>query len=977
MNSLITSSRLFVSLLLVCVFLAPAPNSFAANAEYQRWIEEMKDRSRGPFSRLRWFCKDGSILAPEPYACSDHGGGTQHGEWTKNVKALRDQGYYIATLLADEEPALSQSPANSEQLQHLLIERYLMAVDDGWIMRKSRYYRGSMQAEDEVRGARNVLLKMLQNDAWLDEGYLTLLTAVRSLPHGIDTPSVLKMRQMASDLSSANKKFMPLRNKIHISPDPSDAQAVREFAESLSRSQRKKYIQLADLIDEIYTRQPLNGPINRLAKRVRNLPDVSRSLRDMSARLISSRNVDVLFSTTANTLAVLRRHATEVDNAGIRLDMMDTVGLLEAEHFDLGRELLTSLDQTSRQQRLSWLRAGLTAAYGTGLLSQRQLDSLLSTLDHLGHDQTTLREYRETLNYLARVPGWAGQNLRQAFFDAMTKLADIEPKAELFIQDQLRGSALFFYVDVLDSLLEEANQLAGIQHTLFEQQIDSGLRSLNPGLVRGTLYINGLNPHAQSYDPKGIYLLPQTVADLPPVAGIITAGEGNPLSHIQLLARNLGIPNVSIDERYIDQLKRYDQTSIVLAVSPGGTVRIFADSPEADALFEQKAVEPQTTIRPDLEKLDLEDINFLRLSELRATDSGRRVGPKAAKLGELYYHFPEAVADGLTIPFAVFRNLLQQPMPGAGKSVFYWMKDQYTAMATMPEGSNERRNAENAFRQQLSDWIENANPGSSHTVRLKDAMRAVFGEDGSYGVFVRSDTNVEDLPNFTGAGLNLTVPNVIGEEKILSAISRVWASPFSERAFGWRQGHMEQPEHVYPSVLLMRSVPTEKSGVMVTQDIDTGEQGWLSIAVNEGVGGAVDGQAAESLKVNIETGEVILLAQATAKIRRLVDERNGGVKKVPVSGAERVLLSDEIEQLIALAKQIPEKFPDMRDEQGERLPADIEFGFLNGQLQLFQIRPFLDSAEARSSAYLIQMDQESLQNQSLRIDLNAIPMKVE
>ena len=45
----------------------------------------------------------------------------------------------------------------------------------------------------------------------------------------------------------------------------------------------------------------------------------------------------------------------------------------------------------------------------------------------------------------------------------------------------------------------------------------------------------------------GIYVVPETVADLPPLAGILTAGPGNPLSHVQLLARNLGIPNVAVD----------------------------------------------------------------------------------------------------------------------------------------------------------------------------------------------------------------------------------------------------------------------------------------------------------------------------------------------------------------------------------------------------------------------------------------------
>ena len=32
-----------------------------------------------------------------------------------------------------------------------------------------------------------------------------------------------------------------------------------------------------------------------------------------------------------------------------------------------------------------------------------------------------------------------------------------------------------------------------------------------------------------------------------------------------------------------------------------------------------------------------------------------------------------------------------------------------------------------------------------------------LGKPNTFGVYVRSDTNVEDLKDFTGAGLNLTV----------------------------------------------------------------------------------------------------------------------------------------------------------------------------------------------------------------------------
>ncbi len=966
--SFITIICLFSTLLLPVL----SADVFAESATHRQWINEMQERKRGPFKRLRWFCKDGSILAPQPYACSDHGGGTQHGEWSKHTNELRDQGYFIATLLADEDPNLTLDPDNAEPFRQLLIERYLMTVNDGWIMRKARFYRGSMQAEDEVRGARNLLQKLVQSESWLTQGYTTLRTSVRVLPHGIDTPSVLKMRQMAIDLSSADKKFLPLRNKIHISPDASDAFAVRNYAADLSNKKAKKYLALADLIDEIYARPALNIPISRLSKRVRKMPDMSRSLRDMSARLISSREPEVLFATTANTMMVLRDHIVEVPKAGVRLDVLDTSVLLEAEHFDLGRELVGNLKNTSRAQRLNWLRSSLKATYGTGVLSRRQLNALNASLDRLDTQEISLDQYKKELDYLARVPGWAGQNLRSNFYESLRKLAEIEPLAELFIQDQLRGGPLLFYVDVLDSLVRDANKLAGVQSQLFGEEMGTGLRSLNPGLSRGVLHLGSLNGGVSNYDRNGIYLLPETVADLPPVAGILTAGEGNPLSHVQLLARNLGIPNVSIDETLIANLKAYENKQVILAVSPGGAVRLFEDDGSYDQIFEQEAKESSVTIRPDMEKIDLENLNFIPLTELRSSESGVTVGPKAAKLGELYHHFPESVANGLTIPFSIFNQLLQQSMPETGKSVFNWMVDQYQLMAAMPVDSGQRKTAEKAFRKKLNAWIVKADPGKSFRLRLAADMEKVFGKDGSYGVFVRSDTNVEDLPNFTGAGLNLTVPNVVGFENILKAISRVWASPFSERAFAWRQSHMEQPEHVYPAILLMRSVPAEKSGVMVTQDIDTGESGWLSIAVNEGVGGAVDGQEAESIKVNVETGSVILMAQANTRVRRRLNI-SGGVSKVPVSGSDTVLLTDEIKQLIGLSKQIPEKFPEIVDEKGNVGSADIEFGFLEGKLQLFQIRPFLESSRARGSKYLISMDKDMALIDGSSVVLDDIP----
>ncbi len=238
---------------------------------------------------------------------------------------------------------------------------------------------------------------------------------------------------------------------------------------------------------------------------------------------------------------------------------------------------------------------------------------------------------------------------------------------------------------------------------------------------------------------------------------------------------------------------------------------------------------------------------------------------------------------------------------------------------------------------------------------------------------MRSDTNVEDLAGFTGAGLNLTVVNVVGFENVLEAINRVWASPFSERAYRWRQAYMENPEHIYASVLLLKSIPSDKSGVMVTADIDSGQTGWLTIAINEGVGGAVAGQTSEELRINMSDGKVRLMAQATDPYKTVI-LKEGGMSKIPASGSQAVLSQKNIQLLMEFAETVADRFPMLKNTQGDPVPADIEFGFHQDKLVLFQIRPFLESSRARQNLFLNRLDQRLKEKYTMVVDLDEIPL---
>jgi hypothetical protein len=967
---------LTVSFLIAAFLLPPvagAQTELPDNATLRSWVLKMKKSPRGPFKQLRWFCNDGTVLPPKEYACREHGGGVQHGEYTDRVKMMRNNGYYIANVYADIKPELfMEEPEHLTILKQMILEQFLIDADNGWILRRARYYRGSLQAEDEVRGGRSLLLELLKDPHLRKQRFVLLRQAVRYLPHGRSGAPISEMRQLALTIAEKDQNFETLRIKIHVQPELGDAQDVRAYAAKRGQAELlSEYEQLAVTIEAVYQPRDIVPEIIFLAKKIKNSA-LRRRINKDAKQLAADNDAVVRFEVACHMLATIRNALSQKGSADQMLALMDISLLLEGDLFRSGNQMLEGLHQATRRQRLNLLSYSTEGLYGIGLISSRHSQALQKDFTRLDQKSIQLIQYNDNLEYAAQVPEWADRTIRFHFSETVSHLAVIEPLIRRYIHDALRGSLLLSYSAVLETLLADADRQLGIHNELFGQKVTTGMRGLNAGLARGVLKYPDPDGHSKNFDRNGIYVLPSTTEDLPPVAGIITAGKGNILSHVQLLARNLGIPNVAVEKQLLDRFSDRQGQPVVLAVSSQGIVQLIEDGPEWDEVFAVKTREPDVLIRPDLNKLDLYNYRFIPLQQLRAVDSGSVAGPKAANLGELKHHFPEAITDGLVIPFGLFRALLDQELEPGGPSVFSWLQSQYALIQSLQDNPPKQEQVARQFLQRMRDWIVNADPGEDFRNRLRDAMDETFGPDGSYGVFVRSDTNVEDLPGFTGAGLNLTVANVVGFENVLEAISRVWASPFSERAYRWRQAYMATPEHVYASVLLLKSVPADKSGVMVTADIDSGQSGWLTIAVNEGVGGAVSGQTAEELRVDLKTGRVRLMAHAAEPIKRIITSE-GGMTKIAASGTEAVLNPRDIDLLINFAGSVPNRFPRFKDTAGRPVPADIEFGFYKNKLVLFQIRPFLESSRARQSLYLNRLDQNLMDKQNIAVDLDGIP----
>jgi phosphoenolpyruvate synthase/pyruvate phosphate dikinase len=220
--------------------------------------------------------------------------------------------------------------------------------------------------------------------------------------------------------------------------------------------------------------------------------------------------------------------------------------------------------------------------------------------------------------------------------------------------------------------------------------------------------------------------------------------------------------------------------------------------------------------------------------------------------------------------------------------------------------------------------------------QLREAVgQRLAREFGDKGVFVRSSSNSEDLPNFSGAGLYMTVPNARGPAAVLEAIKTVWASLWNFEGYEARERANIDHSKIFMAVLIQEGINSESSGVMITTDpFAKDNKGGIYISAKRGLGiKVVEGQkVAEQIIYNLRADAVQVLTRS-AEDSLLTFDEHGGVKEVPITGERKVLTDDVIHRLVQAAAGIRRVF-------GNR-EQDIEWAYMKGQLYIVQSRPFI------------------------------------
>jgi hypothetical protein len=414
-----------------------------------------------------------------------------------------------------------------------------------------------------------------------------------------------------------------------------------------------------------------------------------------------------------------------------------------------------------------------------------------------------------------------------------------------------------------------------------------------------------------------ILVLNEVPISLPPVAGVIISKPSTPLSHINLLVKGWGVPNAYIKNAH-ELLKQYDGWWVSFETLPDKYVIKRADVKQLDAYQKRLAVRKDLmTPRVNLAATRLAD---LREQRARMSDA---YGAKSANLGEVMRARLRGITvpNGFTIPIHFYDQFIKEN--GLEEPIFEMMNDQ--RFVHDPPYRRER----------LTEMRARIQAGKLNEKLREELRRKVQTEYAGKGLFVRSSSNVEDLPNFSGAGLYDTVANVKEEEKLFEAVKTVWASLWNFQAYEARERASVDHSKAYMAVLIQEGVNADSAGVMITTDpFDADNRGAIYISAKRGLGiKVVEGKRIPEQLIYLPRANAVKVLTRSEEESLLTFDETGGLKELPITG-ERAVLTDEVVRRLARAASLIKTVFGGREQ-------DIEWVFMRGQIYIVQSRPYV------------------------------------
>jgi pyruvate,water dikinase len=208
---------------------------------------------------------------------------------------------------------------------------------------------------------------------------------------------------------------------------------------------------------------------------------------------------------------------------------------------------------------------------------------------------------------------------------------------------------------------------------------------------------------------------------------------------------------------------------------------------------------------------------------------------------------------------------------------------------------------------------------------------------------VRSSATAEDLAGASFAGQQATYLNVLGEDNLLEAVLKCWASLFEARAIYYRAEQGFGQLDVGIAVPVQQMVDSQAAGVMFTIDPTNNDLDHISIEAAYGLGEVVVLGAVTPDRYLVDKKTMQITARDVFKQTWMLTRESGSgdtgdlsvlqKEGIPVAAElqEKQKITDEqILQLANLAVKIEEHY-------GK--PQDTEWGINNGEVFMLQSRP--------------------------------------